>query len=101
MALFNFFGRRPPVPASSIAPVQHAPIALARAPSYQPLPTNSADPVDAEVVRLWAAHQRQSRDTSWHGFITALAKDNLELAEQVKRANDQLADYRRIGVFKP
>lgn len=101
MALFDFFGRRPHPPASATSPVQPRPIALTRVPAYQPLPTNPEDPVDVEVVRLWIAHQRHARDTSWHGFLAALAASNKDLADQLRRAEAELADYRSRELFKP
>jgi hypothetical protein len=100
MALFDFLGRKSQ-PSASSPPRARAPIALARGPAYEPLPTTPGDSVDAQVVRLWIAHQRHSRDTSWHGFLTALVASNKDLAEQLRRAQAELADYRSRELFKP
>lgn len=101
MVFDNLFRRRPSPAAPVVPKAAPDPIPLARAPAYVPLPANSADPVDAEVVRLWIAHQRHARDPSWSGFIAALTATNAELADKIKRAQADLAHYRRIGTFTP
>lgn len=101
MAFRDLFKRRLAPPAPHPVPPPVAPIALARAPAYQPVPTNSADPVDAEIVQLWIAYQRQSPAPTWPGFLTSLTQANTDLAKQVARLRAEHADYRRMGVFTP
>ncbi len=101
MMFGKFFGRRPSPAAPVSLQAAPAPIPLAHAPVYVPLPANSADPVDAEVVRLWIAHQRHARDPSWSSFLAALTATNADLATRMTRAQDDLAHYRRIGTFTP
>jgi hypothetical protein len=102
MAFRNLFGRRPLPPAPPMPPpAKSAPVALAPASAYQPVPVNSADPVDAEVLRLWIAYQRQSRAPSWPSFLAELSEANAGLNERVTRAKSDIAHCRRVGVFVP
>lgn len=100
MAFRNLFGRKPPAPPPR-APTPPAPIALVRAPAYQPVPVSPNHPLDADVMRLWLAYQRQSSAPTWHGFVSELTTANAELAKQVARATAELADYRTTEVFTP
>lgn len=102
MALRDLFTRKPP-PRADVTPSPTAPIPLARAPAYQPLPIVATDPVDAEVLRLWALYQRKNpyRATSWSDFIDELRAHNAEISERLKSSESSLSHYQGVEVFKP
>lgn len=100
MPIRNIFGRK----RSTLAPTPlppPAPITLARAPAYQPLPSNAADPLDAAVVALWLAYQSQAHPPTWSGFIASLVATNTELANRIRAAQTELADATSRELFRP
>lgn len=101
MALFDLFRRKSKPFAIASIPHPPAPVPLTRAPVYQLVPVNVADPLDAQVARMWLAYQRDRPTPTWSGFLAVLIANNTELAEQVRRAQSDLNDYRSWGVFKP
>ena len=101
MGLRDLFRRKPTLFGDQSPPVAAKPIPLSRAPAYQPVPVNAATPLDAEVARLWLAYQRSTSSPTWAGFIAALTAANADLTEQVRRARNDLKDYRSWGLFKP
>lgn len=98
MALRDLFTRK-----QQPSPLPHpaAPIALARAPTYQPVPTAPADPLDAEVVQLWLAFQRQNRQPTWERFIAWLVDENRTMAKRVADLESDLANIAHTQVFRP
>ncbi len=102
MALRDLFTRKPP-PRADVTPPPAAPIPLARAPAYQPLSIVATDPVDAEVLRLWALFQSRHphRTTPWTDFLDELRAHNAEISERLKSSANSLSHYQGVELFKP
>ena len=101
MSLWDRIRRRPPPPASPAPKTAGPLLTLQSAPAYHPLPIQSGDAIDAELVMLWSAYQRDHDAPSWSDFLSRLHADNDALTTRVQRVQTDLADYERLGIFKP
>lgn len=100
MAFRRLFTSKSP-PRTEITSPPASPVTLVRAPAYQPLLIDTADAVDAEVVRLWADYQRRHGPSSWSSFLDDLRISNAEMSQRLERLESNLSHYQSREVFQP
>lgn len=100
MSLKDFLFGKQPMSTTRPGPLPR-PLTITPAPSFQPLPGDPANIVDAKVSELWRLHLRQFPGASWDNFLASLTADN---AERVKRRDElqkRLPYYSREDSFVP
>ncbi|HRD74677.1 MAG TPA: hypothetical protein PK264_01880 [Hyphomicrobiaceae bacterium] len=87
----------PPATPAPVAPS----LALKAAPTFHPVPANSVDPLDAEVLRLWDRYQRGVADPTWDKFCSWLVEANIALDRDIAEVRRRLANYNDLPKVRP
>jgi len=93
MGLLNWFRGPQPPPAAKVKPPQLS-LALAAAPTFQPLPVMPATPLDIAVSRAWLQFQQQNNGATCDAFLAALRAENDRLASEIKTVAAEIASFK-------
>lgn len=101
MSFFDRFRSRP-LPRFPAAPPRPPSFNLSSAPSFQPLPIQSGDPIDAEVSSRWNDFQRRNTDNpQWSTFLAELSQKITDGAATIAKLKKDLAGHVPHSEFRP